>query len=81
MGYEARGYDLGFRSRAERGGLRISGGKLVVVVVVVVTTVVRVAGANENWPMLGVGPTVVVTSRCFSTSRRRVDFEDVGREV
>lgn len=50
------------------------------VVVVVVTTVVRVAGANENWPMLGVGPTVVFISRCFSTSRLRVDFEEAGRD-
>lgn len=31
--------------------------------------------------MLGVGPTVVVTSRCFSTSRLRVDFEEFGRDV
>lgn len=57
------------------------------VVVVVVTTVVRVAGANESWPMLGEGPTVVVVliSWCSSMSRLRVDFdfdfEECGREV
>lgn len=50
VGVEARGYCLASRSFMARGGLIRRGGKEVVVVVVVVTTVVRVVGANENWP-------------------------------
>jgi hypothetical protein len=50
VGVEARGYNLASRSFVARGGLMRRGGNEVVVVVVVVTTVVRVAGANENWP-------------------------------
>lgn len=50
VGIEARGYFLASRSLMARGGLIRRGGKEVVVVVVVVTTVVRVVGANENWP-------------------------------